>query len=214
MAAHATRDSARGDGEVCRDRAWLHCHAVGVASGGGGMKRTWILTAIGRDRPGIVANVTKVLYGLGGNLEDSAMTRLAGEFAIILAFAAPTHVTASRVEQAFAPTATRLRLTIAVNPVTVSGRRPAPRRPYLISVYGADHPGIVYRVAELLARSKINITDLSTHRTTGNRPLYHLLLEVELPNRLDPARLERRLKTLGRRLGVTVSLRAAETTVL
>jgi hypothetical protein len=69
-------------------------------------------------------------------------------------------------------------------------------------------------VAELLAYSRVNITDLSTHRTTGRRPLYHLLLEGELPNRLDPTRLARRLKTLGRRLGVAVSLRAAEATVL
>src|SRR3989338_7187378 len=215
MAAHATRDSARGDGEICRDRAWLHCHAIGVASGGGGMKRTWILTAIGRDRPGIVAHVTKVLYALGGNLEDSAMTRLCGEFAIMLVFSAPGLVTAKRLERAFRPVASRLGLATHLKPLAATAQRSTTRpRVSLISVYGADHPGLVYRVAELLARSKINITDLSTHRTTGNRPLYHLLLEVELPNRLDPARLERRLKTLGRRLGVTVSLRAAETTVL
>ena len=178
------------------------------------MSRTWILTAIGRDRPGIVANVTKVLYGLGCNLEDSAMTRLAGEFAIMLAFAAPTRVTASQLERAFASTATRLRLTIAVNAVTTGGRRPAPSRPSLISVYGADRAGIVYRMASLLAHSRVNITDVSTHQTAGKKPLYHLLLEVELPNRLDRRRLEQRLQTLAKRLRVTVSLRLVETAIL
>lgn len=179
------------------------------------MNRTWILTAIGRDRPGIVAQVTKVLYVLGGNLEDSAMTRLRGEFAIMLVFSTPGRVTVQRLEGAFRPVASRLGLAIHLKPLTAAARRSASRpRVYLISVYGADRPGIVYRVAELLAHSRVNITDLSTHRTTGRRPLYHLLLEGELPNRLDPTRLARRLKTLGRRLGVTVSLRAAEATVL
>ena len=45
------------------------------------MQERWIVTALGQDRPGIVAGVTKVLYDLGCNLEDSAMTRLEGEFA-------------------------------------------------------------------------------------------------------------------------------------
>lgn len=191
------------------------------------MSRRWILTAIGKDRPGIVAGVTKVLYDLGGNLEDSAMTRLAGEFAIMVVFAAPQRLTAARLEQAFKPAVSRLGLAVHVKAL---GRQPrgwrhslasgvgagsvAASRPYLISVYGADRPGIVYRIAHLLAQSRVNITDLSTHRTTGSHPLYHLLLEVELPPRLDARRLQRRLSALGRQLGVTVSLRAAETTIL
>ena len=40
------------------------------------MSNRWIVTALGQDRPGIVAGVTEVLYKLGCNLEDSAMTRL------------------------------------------------------------------------------------------------------------------------------------------
>jgi glycine cleavage system transcriptional repressor len=178
------------------------------------MSRRWILTAIGKDRPGIVAGVTKVLYDLGGNLEDSAMTRLAGEFSIMVVFAAPQQLTAMRLEHAFKPTASRLRLAVHVKALAASPRRAPRLRPHLISVYGADRPGIVYRIARLLAQSRVNITDLSTHRTTGSHPLYHLLLEVELPPRLDARRLQRRLSALGRQLGVTVSLRAAETAVL
>lgn len=179
------------------------------------MTKGWILTAIGKDRPGIVAGVTKVVYSLGGNLEDSAMTRLAGEFAIMLVFSAPGRVTANRLDRAFRSIASRLGLAIHLKPLMVAARRPG-RQPrlYLISVYGADRPGIVYRVAELLARSRINITNLSTHRGTGKRPLYHLLLEVEGPARLALKQLEYRLTSLARQLGVTVSVRTADTAVL
>ena len=178
------------------------------------MTKKWILTAIGKDRPGIVAGVTKALYDLGCNLEDSAMTRLAGEFAIMLVFAAPPRVRASWLERAFKPVETRLGLTMAVNALRAAGRRPAQPRPHLISIYGADRPGLVYRISRLLAQSRINITDLSTHRSAGKVPLYHLLLEVELPGRLDARRLEQRLKTLAKQLGVAASVRAADTTIL
>ena len=51
--------------------------------------RQYLLTAAGRDRPGLVAAVSKILFEEGCNLEDSAMTRLQGEFAILLILSGP-----------------------------------------------------------------------------------------------------------------------------
>src|SRR5258708_19915436 len=42
------------------------------------------LTAIGRDRPGIVARIARVLLDHGLNIEDSQMRILGGRFALIL----------------------------------------------------------------------------------------------------------------------------------
>jgi glycine cleavage system transcriptional repressor len=184
------------------------------------VSRTWILTAVGKDRPGIVAGVTKVLYELGCNLEDSAMTRLGGEFTIMLRFAAPAPLVQRQLERALQPLARRLRLAIYLKVLAKAEMKAVTRgTPYLISVYGADRPGIVYRVSSLLARAGINITDVSTHRTSSAKgkkagPLYVLLLEVELPARLAASRLEQRLRDLAKRLGVEASLRSAEAHVL
>ena len=52
------------------------------------MGKHYIMTAFGKDRPGIVADVSQVLYENGCNLEDSTMTLLADEFTLILLFAA------------------------------------------------------------------------------------------------------------------------------
>ena len=184
------------------------------------MDRTWMLTAVGKDRPGIVAAVTKILYGRGCNLEDSAMTRLAGEFAIMLIFSAPGRLSQDQLEQTFHVLSRRLKLAIQLKPLT-GAERTLHRvgAPHLISVYGADRPGIVYRVSSVLASLDVNITDVSTHRTTraktkAAKPLYLMVLEVELPTRLTTSRLERRLKTLAKKLGVRVSLRSAEAHVL
>lgn len=179
--------------------------------------RLWILTAFGKDRPGIVAHVTKALYERGCNLEDSAMTRLAGEFAIMLTFSAPGRLSQAQLHAAFQAASRRPALVIHLKPLAAAERQ-AHRAgsPYGLSVYGADRPGIVYRVASLLARLGVNITDVATHRVAHHaaKPLYLMVLEVELPKRLTARRLERRLQLLAKRLGVTVSLRPADTNVL
>lgn len=182
------------------------------------MAHRWIVTATGKDRPGIVAGVTKVLYQLGCNLEDSAMTRLEGEFAIMLIFSAPAKQTEERLRKAFEPLA-KQKLAVHLRSLSAAETAaPAKRgRACLISVYGADRPGIVYRIAEALAASKINVTDVQTHRSAagkGRASLYLMMLEVELPSGLAEAVLEPRLKALGKRLGVDVSLRSAEADVL
>ena len=185
--------------------------------GGDGMANRWIVTALGKDRPGIVAGVAEVLYRLGCNLEDSAMTRLESEFAIMLIFSGPPRLTPEALRGAFDPLGRRLRLAVHLKPLS-KGETRSPRargRTYLISVYGADRSGIVFQVSEALARERINITDVHTHRSAGKGPsLYLMLLEVELPPRAAPAGLEQRLKRIATRLGVEVSLRPAEPAVL
>ena len=183
--------------------------------------KRWVVTALGGDKPGIVAGVAEVLYGLGCNLEDSAMTRLEGEFAIMLIFSAPPAVSDKKLADAFAPLEKKLKLVIHLKPLSASeGRAPAASTaPHVISVYGADRPGIVFRVSQALAKAKVNITDVQTHRseaakTSRGPSLYMLLLEVELPRGLTPQALEKTLKALASELGVEVSVRSAEANVL
>ena len=48
------------------------------------MRRWFALSAIGRDRPGIVADLAELIYECDCNLEDSSMTLLGPEFAVLL----------------------------------------------------------------------------------------------------------------------------------
>ena len=181
------------------------------------MPRRWILTALGKDRPGIVAGVTQVLYDRGCNLEDSAMTRLGGEFAIMLEFSSPPGQTAESLRRELQTLEHRLRLVVHLKALTAAEAR-APRSPgrrYLISVYGTDRPGIVFRVTDALAKEGVNITDLHTHRTPrGRPPLYLTLIEVELAPKQPEAKLSRHLQQVAKRLGVQATLRSADPTVL
>jgi len=185
------------------------------------MTHRWIVTALGKDRPGIVAGVTKVLYQLGCNLEDSAMTRLEGEFAIMLIFSAPVRVSAERLQKAFASIERQLKLVIHLKALSAQETRTTVQRAqsYLLSVYGADRPGIVYRVSEALAKAEINITNVETHRSRGSASrrspsLYLMMIEVEVPRRIPAAWLEQQLRKLKRTLGVEISFSSTETDVL
>ena len=181
------------------------------------MSNRWIVTVVGKDRPGIVAGVTEVLYKRGCNLEDSAMTRLEGEFTIMLIFSAPAKVAEEALQKAFAPVAKRLHLMVYLKPLSKQETE-APvsaGAPYVISVYGADRAGIVFHVSQALAKLGANITDVHTHRSAKGSPsLYLMLLEVEAPPRLTDQVLTKRLQPLAKRLGVDLNVRTSEANIL
>jgi glycine cleavage system transcriptional repressor len=176
------------------------------------------VTAVGADRPGIVAAVSRVFVEHGCNLEDSSMTILRGLFAMMLVVDAPPGVGAVDLEAALAEPAAALDLVVAVRPVPEVGGGAtggAAGSAWAVSVYGADRPGIVHGIADLLAGHGVNITDLST-RVVGapDRPVYAMLLEVSLPPGADPEILGRRLAEAAADLGVDVSLHPSDADIL
>ncbi|MBL8024587.1 MAG: ACT domain-containing protein [Elusimicrobia bacterium] len=179
------------------------------------MKR-YLLTAAGKDQAGLVAAVSKILLQEGCNLEDSAMTRLQGEFAILLIFSGPP--TIRSLETKVKGLGKKLGLTVHLKTVSDQGSRKKTTAGdrVLVSVYGADRPGIVHQVTEFLAKAKVNLSDLSTHRTEskGNPSGYILYLEGETTGRTTPLDLEKKLRTHLADWGVTVSVKPLSTQAL
>jgi glycine cleavage system transcriptional repressor len=177
-----------------------------------------VVTAFGPDRPGIVAAVTGVLVEHGANLADTAMTNLAGQFAMVLVVEVPGDEGAPALEAALEAGTGALGLTVAVRALA-EGEATVPAgadgSAWAVSVYGADRPGIVHRVTSLLAERGANVVDLST-RTIGAAaaPVYVMLLELVLPAGTDVAALEADLAALAVELGVEVHLRADDADIL
>lgn len=167
------------------------------------------VTVIGHDRPGIIAETTSVLAELGANLEDSTMSILRGHFAMVLVAEAP--VTPVEAERALGSLTADGTLEVSVREVPHEEPADALGTTYLLSVHGADRPGIVATVTALVADAGGNVTDLSTRLTAD---LYVLLAEVDLPGSADPEQLGRDLATVGADLGVEVSLRVLDPDVL
>lgn len=174
-----------------------------------------VVTAVGRDRPGIVAAVTEVLVREGCNLEDTSMTILRGHFAMMLVVQAPAAMATAELESALDAPASSFDLVIAVRPIDDDVGAPAEGDPWTVAVYGADRPGIVHGVAAMLAELGINIVDLST-RFVGppDEPVYAMLLDVRLPARTKPQDMGKRLAQLSAELGVECSMNPAEADIL
>lgn len=95
--------------------------------------------------------------------------------------------------------------------------KPEPKEagvPYVVSVYGADHPGIVSRTTGYLAERHINITDLSTRVIQAKGPVYIMLLEVEAPRTLTEQQIKEELFGLSQELKVDISVRRLESELL
>jgi len=173
--------------------------------------RSFVLALTGRDRPGIVAAVTQILLGHSLNIEDAEMAILRGHFAVMLVVSGSNGLDEQRLRDELAQAQIEVPLeTVSLTEVPALASAP-PSASHAISVYGADHPGIVDGVARALAEHDVNVVGLST-RVAGD--LYVMLLEVTLPSSLDPALLEETLARVAEEQGVDVSVRAADGDVL
>ena len=172
------------------------------------------VTAFGADRPGIAAAVAKVLFEYGGNVEDSRMAILGGHFAMMLIVALPDGSEPSTLESAMAAPARALDLIVAVRPVAEVAPEHAEGSPYIVTVYGADKPGIGDRVCQTLAGHRVNVPDLATRVVGGEAPVYVIILEATVPAGADAAIVEADLKTLAEEMAVDVAFHPVEAETL
>jgi glycine cleavage system transcriptional repressor len=167
------------------------------------------VTVLGHDRPGIIAQATSALAGLGLNLEDSTMTLLRGHFAFMLICSGDA--TRDTVAAALAPLTSDGSLDVSVREVKPEPAAERRGQAYQLAVHGGDRPGIVSALTAVLADVGGNVTDLST-RLAGS--LYVLLAEVDVPAEADIDQVTTRLAEVARDLGVDASLRPVDTDLL
>lgn len=172
----------------------------------------YAISAIGRDRPGIVAALTGVLLEHGLNIEDSQATILRGHFSIVLVVAAPEALDRDRLDAGLERVADQLELELVsvdeVDQATETIVEPS----HMVTVYGVDHPGIVHATTQALAERGIDITDLNTRliEDEGEQPLYALMMEVAIPAGAGSSELEQALDAVGQHEGVEVTLHELE----
>ena len=172
------------------------------------MTQSLAVTVLGHDRPGIIADVTGVLAELGGNLEDSSMTLLRGHFAwtLVAEVTVEPDEVASRLAHLTAEG-----LVVSVLPIPGPETAAVAGSSWLLSVHGADRPGIVSGLTGVVAAAGGNITDLTTRLGGG---LYVLVAEIALPEDVDVDLLSERISAEAERLGVRATFAPADTDVL
>lgn len=174
------------------------------------MEKRFIMTAFGEDRPGIVADVTHLIYEHSCNLEDSTMTRLEDEFAMIFLCAGQ----GEHLEEELARACRRLerekRIFVFLRAVTPQAKRQKWKGTLqTLTVEGIDHAGIVYRVSRYLADQQINIADLESrlkHSPDSGTAIYMIKMHVEIPEGTDMNMVRQDLAQIGDQLHVDILL--------
>jgi glycine cleavage system transcriptional repressor len=175
------------------------------------------LSAIGRDRPGIVAGVSGALLQHGANIEDSRMAILGGHFTMMLIVSTPPDADVGALSRELDETRSRLGLgALTLEEVADEHGLTRPEASHVVTVYGADHPGIVHSVANAIAEMGVNVIDVATHlvEEEGAQPIYAMMMEVDLPPDVAADRLEAELREVADRERLDLSVRAVEAEAL
>ena len=162
-----------------------------------------------------MATLAQLIYDADANLEDSRMTILGSDFAIILLCSSARREAADDI----AVGAKRLErdhgLTILFRGLEGGPRPSVPppgTRSYTLNAAGEDRAGIVASICRVLADQSVNIADLATRSRPGpgGSPHYELLMNVEVPESLDPKVLREALDAEADRLVIDVALMPAK----
>ncbi|MCP3985355.1 MAG: ACT domain-containing protein [bacterium] len=175
------------------------------------MQRWFILSAIGRDRPGLVAELARLVLDSDANVEDSRMTILGTDFAVILLCSSSRTDAGDRLAVGAKQLERDHGLTILLRHLE-GGNRPAVpsvgSQLYRVVAAGEDKAGIVAGICGALADHGANIVDLSTRSQPGpgGSPHYQMTILVEVPDSLGEERLRVALEGEGDRLVIDVDI--------
>lgn len=139
------------------------------------MTHWYMLTLVGKDRPGIVAHLSAALYDGGCNLGEASMMRLGGNFSIMMMVQFDGNITA--LKHMVEPVADSMGLLLHLDRIEAKLHEhlePDAR----ITVYGADRAGIVAHITGALAEAGLHILDMETSVAgTEEKPIYIMQIE-------------------------------------
>ncbi len=172
------------------------------------MKKRYLLTAGGVDKKGIVYGLTQLLKKYDFNIEDSSMAMLRHTFSIIMLLSRGKgrKTGFSRDLKGFRETN-----RMDVNITEIDEKYMKEYKPggnvYMISISGADRPGIVKEITGEILRKKGNIIGLETKSSEKARPhAYYMLIEADVPKKTTMKQFENALKRKGNKTGVHVTV--------
>lgn len=174
------------------------------------MEEGIVISVIGRDRPGIVANVSRVLYLNNCNIGELTQTAIKGQFAMILIATPLKEGVISGLKEDLENLAADLDLNINLRILKKAELTPfatTETEPFVLTVRGEDKPGLVYGITEVLAEHGINITNLDAQTAPiGDKLEYIQFYEVDIPQTLDYRLIQEKLRRRGEEMGVIVDL--------
>ena len=169
------------------------------------MAKTFVLTFIADDRPGLVERLSETVAAEGGNWLESRMAQLAEKFAGIVRIEISDANVASLEDALAALDETGFLLTIS----SAKGILAAESPKFEITLEGMDHPGIVRDISHCLREFGASIGEMETE--TEEAPisggtLFRAHIRIRLPADLSKEDLQQSLEKLSSEMMVDITL--------
>jgi glycine cleavage system transcriptional repressor len=170
-----------------------------------------VLSALGPDRPGLVAEVTEYITDRGGNVEDSRMAVLGAEFGILL-LVSGTGAEIGAVERDLNELGKKTGLGFVQRRTkSPEEHRRAASIPCVVTAEAIDQEGIVRAISRALHNAGVNIVSLETSvyeaPITGS-PLFRLTARVDLPPGVTVSKLRKAMDVVAEAESLDVEVRS------
>lgn len=174
------------------------------------MLNRFMMTAFGKDRVGIVADVTSLLYEYDCNLEDTTMNMLSDEFTLNLLFSSNKE----GIEEVLLRDCRRLEQEKGVSayvrqlPQTEQMEKNG-YRDCTLHIECLDQVGIVYKTSRFLAENSLNIVNLnsSSKPSPGSgAAIYSMDIQIQIPQEVSMEQVEEGLGAMADELQVDIQI--------
>ncbi len=179
--------------------------------------QAYVLNVVAKDRPGIVAAISKAVVDFAGSIDTCSQTVLGEYFTLIMVVSFPKLLPEEQFVRAISDAADRTAPSRKASHTTQAGvhihLRPyepgemvpesEPGDTFVITAFGPDQAGVVFRFSHYLAGKGINISDLYGTVADGQ---FLLLGQVRIPHKWDIRMLQADLENLAAEIGHTVRL--------
>lgn len=168
-----------------------------------------IISVLGKDRPGIIAAVSKILFERDCNIENVAQTILQSEFTGIFIASVPAPVSVADLDEDFKKGLNPLGLQAYVKDLDPNEAVPAviETEPFIITTRGPDRKGLVAHITGVIASHGVNVTNLQAIFKGGDDPNRNIMIyEVDVPKDSDQQALYAELREKSSELGLEISI--------
>jgi glycine cleavage system transcriptional repressor len=171
--------------------------------------RQIMVTIVGRDRPGIICQVSRTLADYGVNVVEVSQTTLLGEFVGLFSCRLPKAADSRRLAEALGEALAGSGLAHWVTAAAPAAGPAVDAEPYVVTVRGRDQSGLIPEFSGCMAGFDVNIENLRAvtlggAETDGRQVV--LFFELSVPRAVNQAAFRQALGLVAEELRVESSL--------
>lgn len=167
-----------------------------------------IISVTGRDRPGILAAVSRILLQHGCNLENVSQTILQSVFGALFLVSKPESLDIAILQSVIEEGVSDFNLDIHAGRFETGGEETAPAgEPFIITAAGPDRKGLVYAITRIFAEHGVNVTNLQAVFRGGEEPGSNsMIFQVSVPESVSLPDLVRDLEQSAGGAGLDINI--------